>query len=77
MDRKLTPLQMETLRLARNGKLKEHRFGYGAWRIVGGNPGTVGKLRTWGLLTRVQVGPDDYRFDLADVGAAYLSEDQT
>lgn len=72
MDRKLTPLQIETLTLARDGAVTERRFGYGAWRILGANPSTVGKLRAWGLLLRVPTGPDGYRFDLTDEGKVRL-----
>lgn len=43
MERKFTALQLATLALAHDGQVREHRFGYGAWRILGANPGTVGQ----------------------------------
>lgn len=44
MKPKPTPKQIETLRLIRDGKVKNERHGYGAWRISGAHPTVVGHL---------------------------------
>lgn len=37
-----TKAQIETLRLIRDGKVRNVKFGYGAWRILGAHPTVVG-----------------------------------
>lgn len=68
---KLTPLQIETLRLIGEtpSKVRQQNFGYGAWRITGANPSTVGKLIAAGL---AQWGPNHWA-ELTPAGRALLS----
>lgn len=47
---KHTAHQLETLRLIAAGKVFQSKHGYGAWRISGANPSTVGKLVKAGLV---------------------------
>lgn len=53
---KLTLSQFEALRMIQAGEVRQHRFGYGAWRILGASPTVVGRLVSmrlakWGQLT--------------------------
>ena len=46
---KLTPLQIETLRLIRDGKVSQQNTGYASWRIFGASPAAVGRVVSLGL----------------------------
>ena len=72
---KLTAMQISTLRLIRDGAVSEVRHGYGAWRIHGANPSTVGRLRSLGFCEKKRSGTDgDYQFRLTEAGTSILSE---
>jgi hypothetical protein len=58
----VTPHQIETLRLIGEvpSRVCRKNMGYGAWRILGANPSTVGKLianglAAWGANNRVEL----------------------
>lgn len=47
---KLTTKQSEALNHIKEGKVQNHRFGYGAWRITGpAHPSVVGRVISMGL----------------------------
>jgi hypothetical protein len=67
-EKKLTKLQIETLSLISERKVKETNTGYGSWRILGGSPGVVGKLRTMGLARIEHVDERNNVFVLTESG---------
>lgn len=69
---KLTVLQVETLGLIEQGKVKWVRFGTAAWRIWGGSPGVVGKLASAGLAEYGRYEGDNRSISLTDAGRAAL-----
>ena len=75
MAGKLTPLQLETLRLIADGKVQNVRFGYGAWRIQGANPSTVGRLASMKLVSWGAMENDRQSCGLTAAGRAALSQE--
>lgn len=76
MAAKLTPLQLETLRLIADGEIYQKRFGYGAWRIQGGNPSSAGRLVSLGLAEWGPLLVDFRSCKLTDAGRTALSQHQ-
>ncbi len=76
MAAKLTPLQLATLRLIADGAIHQKRFGYGAWRIYGGNPSTAGRLVSLGLAMWGPFHVDFRSCNLTDAGRNALSQHQ-
>jgi hypothetical protein len=74
----LTLKQIEALRLVAVGKVRYVRFGTGAWRIVGANPTTVGRLmQTLKLVEHgemIVTNLDYYPFVLTALGRQALAE---
>ena len=48
-EHRITPKQIETLQLIRDGKVKQRNMSYGAWRTIGANPSVVGRLISLGF----------------------------
>lgn len=72
MNKPLTKLQMETLALIHAGKISQHKYGYAAWRILGGNPSTVGRLVSMGLAVWGKSQDDDVPITLTNAGRSAL-----
>lgn len=73
MAAKLTPLQLETLRLIADGKVANVKFGYGAWRIQGANGSTVGRLASMKLVSWGGMANDRQSCGLTDAGRQALT----
>ena len=75
---KLTGLQRTTLSDIRHGSVYQRKFGYGAWRIQGGNPTIVGKLVSMGLAVWGHyIGDDRIECCLTDDGRAVVGATAT
>lgn len=72
METKHTAHHIETLRTIGEvpSRVRQQNFGYGAWRITGANPSTVGKLIVAGL---ARWGPNDW-VELTDAGRAAIAK---
>lgn len=70
--RDLTAKQSETLLAVSLGKVVSRNMGYGAWRIVGGNPSVVGRLVSLGLVRWTDTMGGDAR--LTDAGEEALAK---
>lgn len=71
MRKKLTALQIETLKAVEAGKVSQENSGYGAWRIHGANPSVVGRLVSMGLVKWTKLIGGDA--ELTDAGQSSLS----
>jgi hypothetical protein len=69
-DRKLTPLQTETLMAVSLGKVVSRNMGYAAYRILGASPTVVGRLVSIGLVRWTDYLGGDAR--LTDAGEEAL-----
>ncbi len=68
--RKLTKLQIETLRAVEAGQVSQQNHGYGAFRIHGANPSVVGRMTSLGLVRWTKVIGGDA--ELTDAGRVAL-----
>jgi hypothetical protein len=50
-----TDLQIVTLRAVEAGNVMQKNFGTGAWRIVGANPGSLGRLVSLGYVKWTEI----------------------
>lgn len=69
-----TENQIVALTLIADGKVRQHRFGYGAWRIVGAHPSVVGRVVSLGWAKWGRMDGDDMPIALTDDGTAVLAE---
>lgn len=70
----ITPARLEALKLIADGKVRQHRFGYGAWRVMGAQPTVVGQLISLKLAAWGKFDEDDILCSLTEAGAAELAK---
>lgn len=71
---KLTGLQRTTLSDISHGSIRQVKFGYGAWRIMGGNPSVVGRLVSLGLAKWGAHQEGEIECLLTDAGRAAIAK---
>jgi hypothetical protein len=70
---RLTPAQLDTLRLIEDGKVRNVRFSHGDWRIMGASPTVVGRLvQTLGLAKWGEADGDEKFAEITITGRAAL-----
>lgn len=71
---KLTGLQRTTLSDIDCGSVRQVKFGFGAWRIMGGSPSVVGRLISLGLAKWGPFHESEIKCLLTDSGRAAIAK---
>lgn len=69
-----TTLQIETLRLIRDGKVSMRKHGYAAFRISGATPSVVGRLVSMGLAQWPKGHVGEQTCELLPAGGAAIAK---